>query len=275
MALPTDIEIRNSNLRRGPFRAAVFDFDGTVSLIREGWAGIMAEMGVERLRDQNLLTVPEAEARHIFEDAVLRLSGKPSIFQMRRLADDILARGGVSPSPEDLLQEFQTRLLKTSGKRCDELSSGAASPEDWAVAGTHELLRNLQSRGVSLFLASGTDLVYVRTEADLLRLTDFFHPHIYAPADNTPNFTKGDVFDRIIAEFGVPGPEILSFGDGYAETVEARRVGAVAVGVASRERGEGGVNPLKRTMLVELGADLIAPDYRGQAALVGWLFGDG
>lgn len=274
MTLPADAELFNPSVRRGPFAAAVFDFDGTVSLIREGWAAIMAVMGVELLRDQNLLTVPEAEALHSLEDAVLRLSGKPSIFQMRRLAEEVVARGGVAPDPDEMLKDFLARLLKTSGKRCDELATGTASPEDWAVAGTHALLRNLQARGVKLLLASGTDLIFVQTEAELLQLTGFFAPHIYAPADNTPKFSKGDVFDRIVRDLGIPGEQILSFGDGYAETVEAKRVGAVAVGVASRERGEAGVNQLKRAMLAELGADVIVPDYREQDQLVRWLFGE-
>ena len=38
------IEILNPRFRRGPFRAALFDFDGTLSLIREGWARVMAEL---------------------------------------------------------------------------------------------------------------------------------------------------------------------------------------------------------------------------------------
>lgn len=266
--------VLNPSVRRGSFAAAVFDFDGTVSLIREGWAAIMAVMGVELLRAQNLLTVPEAEALHSLEDAVLRLSGKPSIFQMRRLAEEVVARGGVAPDADELLKDFLARLLTTSGKRCDELANGTASPEDWAVVGTHALLRNLQARGVKLFLASGTDLAFVRTEAELLKLTGFFAPHIYAPADNTPKFSKADVFDMIVRDLGIPGEQILSFGDGYAETVEAKRVGAAAVGVASRERGEFGPNPLKSVLLAELGADVIVPDYRGQDRLVRWLFGE-
>ena len=273
MTLPADAELLNPSVRRGLFAAAVFDFDGTVSLIREGWAAIMARMGVELFRAQNLLTVPEADALHELEDAVLRLSGKPTIFQMRRLAEDVAARGGVPPDPDELLADFQARLLGECGQRCDELAAGTAAPEDWAVAGTHALLRNLRGRGVKLFLVSGTDLVFVRAEADLLKLTEFFAPHVYAPAADTHTFAKGAVFDRIVRDLGIPGSHILSFGDGYAETVEAKRVGAVAVGVASRERGEPGVNPLKRTMLAELGADVIVPDYRGQAELVRWLFG--
>ena len=44
-------EILNPHVRRGPFRAALFDFDGTLSLIREGWPRVMVGMMVETLRD--------------------------------------------------------------------------------------------------------------------------------------------------------------------------------------------------------------------------------
>src|SRR5687767_7591257 len=75
---PDGVEVVNPRVRRGPFRAAVFDFDGTVSLIREGWAGIMADLGLDLLRAQG---VPGDRAE--LEGQMLRLSGKPSIFQMR------------------------------------------------------------------------------------------------------------------------------------------------------------------------------------------------
>ena len=53
-------EVVNPAVRRGRFRVAVFDFDGTVSLVREGWARIMAGLGVDVLRGQNLPADPEA-----------------------------------------------------------------------------------------------------------------------------------------------------------------------------------------------------------------------
>ena len=64
----------------------MFDFDGTVSLLREGWSRIMADMGVE------LLVRPVGVRAHL-EEEMLRLSGKPSIFQMRRLTEMVTASG--------------------------------------------------------------------------------------------------------------------------------------------------------------------------------------
>jgi phosphoglycolate phosphatase-like HAD superfamily hydrolase len=264
----------NPNLSRGDFRVAVFDFDGTLSLIREGWARIMAEMGRDLFREQGLPTGPEGELLAYLEDQMLRLSGKPSIYQMRNLATIVAERGGQAPDPDALLQEYLRRLHAVIDVRTRQLATGEAPPDAWTVPGSHEVLENLRRRGVALYLASGTDLKHVRAEAELLKLTEFFGNRIYAPADNTPNFAKRDVFEMILRDQRIDGEQLLSFGDGYSETVEAKRVNGVAVGVASAEAGAPGLNRMKRDMLRELGADVIVPDYREQCELMTWLFGE-
>ncbi len=271
--LPAGLEIVNPNFRRGPFTAAVFDFDGTLSLIREGWSGIMADLGLELLREQNLVEEPEETARHFLEEAVLRLSGKPSIYQMRRLAEEVQTRGGQPGDPEKYLHEFTRRLFAISDGRKADLATGRVPPSTWSVPGSHDLLANLRARGVALYLASGTDLAYVHEEMDLLQLTEFFGPHIYAPANDTPNFSKRDVVAMILRTHAIPGDRLLGFGDGYSETVEVKRAGGVAIAVASHEAGVPGVNPLKRRILIDLGADAVIPHYEGAERLAAWLFG--
>ena len=269
MPPPDGVELVRSPLRRGRFRAAVFDFDGTVSLIREGWSRIMATLGLELLREQRLDGGPDLIA---LEDAMLRLSGKPSIFQMRRLAEIIAENGGTPGDPDDYLREFLRRLFAVADHRKADLRSGAVPPTAWTVRGSHDLLAELRRRGVALYLASGTDLAFVREEAALLGLTEFFGEHIYAPADNTPAFGKRDVIDMVLRGHGIVGDQLLGFGDGYSETVEIRAVGGFMVGVASQEPGLPGVHTLKRTMLAELGADVIVADYAEPRRHVEWLF---
>lgn len=265
MPLPATSELVNPHVTRGGFRVAVFDFDGTVSLVREGWSGIMATMGVELLGD------PSAFAR--LELEMLKLSGKPSIFQMRKLAEEAVAAGRYSPEPEELLGEFVNRLSAVTAERKRRLADGIDQPQAWAVPGTHDLLSDLRDRGVLLVLASGTPMEAVSAEAELLQLTAFFGERMYAPNGDTPNFSKRDVIEGLLRELGVSGGQVIGFGDGYAETVEIKRAGGVAVGVASHEAGRGGINSLKRGMLIELGADVIVPDYADPHALAAWLFG--
>src|SRR5438105_2956454 len=142
------MEVINPHARRGPFRAAVFDFDGTVSLVREGWAGLMADLGLDLLRERDLLRGAGPELREHLEDQMLRLSGKPSIFQMRRLAELIAGRGGTPGDPEAYLAEFLRRLFAVTAGRKADLAAGRVPPAAWAVPGTHALLDELRRRGV-------------------------------------------------------------------------------------------------------------------------------
>lgn len=264
-------EVIRPNFARGNFRAVVFDFDGTVSLLREGWARIMAELGRERLAEQSLVRESDAELLAYLEREMLLLSGKPSIFQMRRLAEEVANRGGVAPDADAMLGEFLLRLLANIQSRIDDLKSGNCSPADWTVPGTHALLDELQRRGILLVLASGTDRAFVEHDLELLDLARYFGDRVFAPANNTPNFSKRDVIEGLIRD-GIPGERLLGFGDGYSETVEMKRAGGAAIGVASVEPPQVGTNAMKREMLIGLGADVIVPDYREHMALVEWLW---
>ena len=128
--------------------------------------------------------------------------------------------------------------------------------------------------GFPLYLASGTDLDAVRHEGGLLNVLSAFGSHVHAPTPADPSFSKGRVVDTLLSTLGIRGEELLAFGDGVVEAREVKRVGGVMVGVASRERGQPGVNPDKRTRLAAAGADLVVPDYGGQDALLRWLWGE-
>src|SRR3954469_15663425 len=93
MALPPDIEILRSDLPRGRFRSVLFDFDGTLSLIREGWPQVMIPMMVDVLRETGTRE-SERELTAAVEEFVMRLNGRQTIYQMMQLADEVKSRGG-------------------------------------------------------------------------------------------------------------------------------------------------------------------------------------
>src|SRR3954454_19794070 len=97
--LPPNAELINPNVQRGAFRVALFDFDGTLSLIREGWPRVMVEMMLGHLRRQNLMREPEAECAAHVERFVMALNGHPTIRQMERFAEEVAARGGAPEAP--------------------------------------------------------------------------------------------------------------------------------------------------------------------------------
>src|SRR5947208_5524906 len=93
-----EIEILRPDLPRGRFRFVLFDFDGTLSLIREGWPQVMIPMMVDVLR-QTGTRETDAELAMAVEDFVMRLNGRQTIYQMMQLAEEVQKRGGQPLEP--------------------------------------------------------------------------------------------------------------------------------------------------------------------------------
>ena len=273
MFLDDEIEVLRPDLPRGRFRSVLFDFDGTLSLIREGWPQVMIPMMVGVLR-QTGTAETEAELSAAVEEFVMRLNGRQTIYQMIQLAEEVRRRGGRPLEPLAYKHRYHELLMQRIRGRIAALESGEAKPEDWLVPGSHALLEGLRRRGVRLYLASGTDLKYVRHEAELLGLTPYFGEHVYGALDEYRNFSKRMVIERILREEGLHGAGLLGFGDGFVEVEEVRRAGGVAVAVASDEVNRRGVNPWKRDRLVRAGADVVIPEYRQHERLLRWLFAE-
>ena len=268
----TAVEIVREVDRRTPIRHVLFDFDGTLSLIREGWPEVMVPMMVEALLATGTGESPEALRRHC-HDFVMRLNGKQTIYQMIHLAGEVRARGGVPREPAEYKREYHARLMERIEARREALRDGRASPRDHLVPGALEMLSTLRDRGLPMYLASGTDEQYVAEEAALLGLTPFFGRRVYGAIDDFKSFSKQVVIERILRENEVEGAALLAFGDGYVEIENVKSAGGIAVAVASDEAGRSGrPDPWKRDRLIGVGADLVIPDFRESEALVGYLF---
>lgn len=266
------LEILNPVIARGRIRHALFDFDGTLSLIREGWQGVMIPMMVELLRD-----TPEAEdeaqIRAVVMEYVARLTGKQTIYQMIQLAQEIGRRGGAPLEPLEYKYMYLARLNERIAGRIEDLKAGRIAPDEFMVPGSRAILDALRARNVRCYLASGTDEPFVLDEASALGLTAYF-AGVYGAKDDYKSFSKRIVIDRIIAEHGLSGPEFVAFGDGYVEIEDTKRVAGIAVGVATDEARREGIDEWKRKRLIEAGADIIVPDFRRQDHLVAYLWGE-
>ena len=271
MLLDTEIEVLRPQLPRGRFRSVLFDFDGTLSLIREGWPEVMIPMMVDVLRETG---TPESDAQlhAAVEEFVMRLNGRQTIYQMIQLGDEVRRRGGQPLEPLAYKHRYHELLMERIHGRLAALESGEATPEDWTVPGSHAFLEQLQRRGLTLYLASGTDVKYVRREAELLGLAPYFGERIHGALDDYRNFSKQMIIDRILEEHDLHGDELLGFGDGFVEIEEVKKVGGVAVAVASDEVRRQGINAWKRKRLVQAGADIVIPEYRHGNALLRYLF---
>ena len=252
-------------------RVVLFDFDGTLSLIRSGWMDVMVPMIVEILADLKTGET-EAQLRAVVEDFVWRLTGKETIYQMIALANAVRERGGTPREPLEYKKMYLDRLWVRIEGRIHELKQGHASPEKYLVPGARELLESLQERGLKMYLASGTDEVDMRAEAQLLDISRYFDGGVYGALDDYRSFSKAILINRILSTAEYSGPEFLGFGDGYVEIEEVKKVGGVTVGVASQEPECQTVDPWKRQRLIGVGADYIVPNFLVHEQLMATLF---
>ncbi len=265
------IQLLNPSAQRGNFHSAVFDFDGTLSLIREGWQAIMLPYFVEVLQ-----ACPNAEGKEEIErvvvDFVDKLTGKQTIYQCFQLQEEVKARGGDPLEALEYKHEYLRRLQERIQHRLDGLAAGEIDPDSLLLLGSRDFLQALKDRGVTLYLASGTDLPYVLAEAKALKVDHFFGEHIYAALDEYKNFSKQMIIDKILRDNDLHGPELLAVGDGYVEIQNAKGVGGFALGVASDEDCPGGIDDWKVSRLTEANADAIVRDFEPVEELMAFLF---
>ena len=266
------IEIVRSVEFTEPPEYALFDFDGTLSLIREGWMDVMVPMMVEILLETGTYESRD-QLRSLVYKFVTELTGKQTIYQMIRLNEEVVLRGGNPMDPLEYKHEYHNLLMERIMSRREGLRTGRDAPANMLVPGSFELLNALKQRGVRMYLASGTDDHYVREEAALLEIDLYFGDHIYGAIDDHQSFSKAQVIRSILNNGRVVPAKLVGFGDGYVEILNVKEAGGTAVGVASDEAGRSGKPDIwKRKRLIGVGADLIVPDFRHHEDLVEYLW---
>ena len=251
-------------------RHALFDFDGTISLIREGWQQVMIPMMVEILLDLQAGETEE-ELTALVTEFVDRLTGKQTIYQMLQLCEEVRQRRGEPLGALEYKWMYLDRLWERIKGRVAALKGGWVAPEQMMVPGALDMLEAMRARGVTCYLASGTDEPYVLDEAAALGVTPCF-AGIYGALDDYKSYSKQMVIERIIKENHLRGSEFVAFGDGFVEIENVKAVGGIGVGVATNEATRCGVNEWKRNRLIQAGADVIIPNFREHEELLAYLF---
>ena len=254
------IECLRPNASAARARVVIFDFDGTISTIRSGWMDVMVPMMVEILAETRSGET-EAELTEIVREFVGRLTGKQTMYQMVELAENVSKRGGTPADPLEYKKLYLDLLNQKIAGRLQELESGHADPEKYMVPGARRLLDLLRDRGLKMYLASGTDQIYMRHEAGLLQVSDYFDGGVFGALDDYKAFSKRILIQGLIANSEFRGDEFLGFGDGYVEIENIHEVNGVAVGVATNEPECRTVDEWKRERLVKSGASFIIPNF--------------
>jgi phosphoglycolate phosphatase len=245
-------------------------------LLRAGWQQVMEDYFLEILAVAAPET-PSADHSRTCREFIERLTGRQTIYQAMELEDRVRATGATPLPAAQYKAEYLRRLTRHIEHRLRDLRAGIQAPEQHMVSGSLDLLRGLQAGGVTCWLASGTDHPSVVEETELLGLSGFFTgvgdepARIYGALEAYQNFSKAMIIEKIVTEYGLSGPELVAFGDGYVEIEETRRAGGIAVGIASRETGGVGLDPWKARRLQQVGAHVLVPDWRESGPLLALL----
>src|SRR3954452_14537479 len=132
------VEIISRDVTARGTRVALFDFDGTLSLIRAGWVDVMVPMMLELLAETKS-GESEEELRAVVEEFVGRLTGKQTIYQMIELDENIQRRGGNAVDPLVYKKMYLDGLSDRIEHRVKEFRDGDASPEKYLVPGSRAL----------------------------------------------------------------------------------------------------------------------------------------
>jgi rfaE bifunctional protein kinase chain/domain len=263
----------------GHIRYAVFDHDGTISSLRQGWEEIMEPVMMKSILGDQYETIDSATFHKVLahcKEFIQKTTGIQTIYQMEGLVNLVREFGYV---PEDkILDKFQYKELYNDGLmemvnvRMAKLAAGELGQEDYTLKGAVAFLHELKERGVTMYLASGTDVDDVRNEAEMLGYADLFDGGIYGALKDYTKFSKKMIIEKIIRDNNLRGNELAVFGDGPDEIREGRRAGGISVGITSNEVQRFGHNPAKRPRLVKAGAQLLIPDFSQYKKLVSLLF---
>ncbi len=248
-------------------RTALFDFDGTVSLIRADWRDAMIPYFTDVLQAVSGDT-PREEVEETVNGFVDALTGKQTIFQCIALDEEVQRRGGAHVDPLVYKQGFLDRMEKRVTERVSGLKAGTISPKELLVPGALEWIRLLEKRGVRCIVASGTDEESVREEAHLLGVDTLISGGIVGARPDQSEGVKEALLKERIAAGTVDGDSLVCFGDGPSELLAAKAVGGYAVAVAYDEKVPFGTDMRKRSLLLPAGADLVIPDYTDTVALI-------
>jgi rfaE bifunctional protein kinase chain/domain len=275
----TEIEIIREWPNDLSIRHAIFDHDGTISTLREGWELIMAPMMVKAVLGERYLNADETlfrKAERRICEFINNTTGIQTLMQMKYLIEIIREFGYI---PEDqILDEsgykeiYNKELMLMVMERELKLERGEISIDDLSIKNAIPLLKKLYSAGIRLYLASGTDEEDVKNEASLLGYAHLFEGGIFGATGDVDKEAKRIVLDRILDTIGRTGPgQIATFGDGPVEIRETRKRSGITIGVASNEIKRYGLNQIKRTRLIKAGADIIVPDFSQSSELLSLL----
>jgi len=277
----SEIELCYSNVvsKTGNIKHALFDHDGTISTLRQGWEKIMEPVMIKAILGDKYETADNNLYQEVRKQ-VLRFidmsTGIQTILQMEALVGmvdefNIVTKGEILDKLA-YKKIYNDALMEVVTGKLMKLGAGQLDNDDFTLKGSTSFLKALSEKGIKLYLASGTDKQDVINEAHILGYDGLFDGGIFGSENDIKKYSKKMIINKIILENNLKGNELVVFGDGPVEIRECIKSGGIAVGVASDEVRRFGLNEEKRARLIRSGASIIIPDFSQTDRLMDLLF---
>lgn len=272
----SEIEIIKKWPVKQMIKYAIFDHDGTISTLREGWEKIMAPMMKKAILGLEFSEADESLYSRVHERVagyIDATTGIQTISQMQGLIG-LIREFGIIPEKEILSAPeykkiYNEELLMIVNERVKKLSRNELMSEDFMIKNVNHFMKLLFDMGITLYLASGTDTGDLRNEASVLGYDKYFEDRIFGSVGDIMKDAKKMVLDKILDTIGESeSGSVITFGDGPVEIRETKKRGGITVGVASDELRRFGLNESKRLRLIKAGADIIIPDFTQSGQLL-------
>ncbi len=272
----SEIEIINSWTAGPAIKYAIFDNDGTLSTLREGWEQIMAPMMIKAVLGQKYQEADKSlynKVKSAVNELIDKTTGIQTLKQMKILTG-LIREFGLVPVDKILNEHgykeiYNNDLMEMVRKREEKLQKGELMVNDLTIKNAVPFLEILRNKGIRLYLTSGTDEGDVRHEASVLGYDSLFEGRIFGATGDINTEAKKMVLDSILDSIGSKeAASIVTFGDGPVEIRETHKHGGKTVGVASNELRRYGLNQSKRTRLIKAGADIVIPDFSQHGELL-------
>lgn len=267
----SNIEIINHsfNMKRILPKIAIFDHDGTISTLRQGWESVMEQVMLQYIIGNSEISLQQ---RRIIELKIKELidstTGIQTIIQMKYFVE-MVRKENLVPFDTILTAEqykkiYIEKLKETMKGKLTALRRNELDVDDFTIKASVNFLERLYKNGTKLYMASGTDRDDVKIEAELLGYSKLFEDRIFGSVGNIAVDPKKLVMQEIITEIeklGYTPDECAVFGDGPVEMREGSKHNFATIGILSDEKQRFGVNHAKRPRLILAGADILIPDF--------------
>jgi rfaE bifunctional protein kinase chain/domain len=263
----TDFEIVDP-MPLEPTRFALFDHDGTISTLRQGWEPVMEPVMIRAILGESFATV-ESSVFHRIQTRVRAFIEQSTGIQTLRQMDGLVSmvsEFNFVPEARRLDAQgykdvYNAALISMVNDRVARLQRGELLASDFILKGAVEFLQALRQKGITLYLASGTDEADAIKEARVLGYLDLFDGGVVGAKPGSRSCSKERVIESVLKGGDRQKSGFLVVGDGPVEIQQACRYGGFALGVASNEERRFGLNAAKRRRLIRAGAHAVVPDF--------------